>query len=67
MEKRELKHIVEAALLAAGRPVNVENLLDLFEGDARPEAEELSAALEELNGDYAGRGRSGHFPAVRAV
>ncbi len=51
-----LKQIVEAALLAAGKPLSLVRLQELFEEHARPEREALSCALEELAADYGGRG-----------
>ncbi len=51
-----LKQIVEAALLAAGKPLSLVRLQELFEEHARPEREALSTALEELAVDYEGRG-----------
>lgn len=47
----ELKHIVEAALLAAARPLNLEELENLFGDEERPSAEEFRLALEELAAD----------------
>lgn len=56
MEQAQLKNIIEGALLAAGRPLDVNHLLELFEEDAKPEREEIRAALEEVAVDCAGRG-----------
>ncbi len=56
MEIEYLKKIVEAALLAAGKPLSLDRLQELFEENARPECQELSAALDELTADYTGRG-----------
>ena len=36
-KKKELKNIVEGALLAAGRPLNVEEIQALFSDEERPE------------------------------
>ncbi|MDX1594320.1 MAG: SMC-Scp complex subunit ScpB [Gammaproteobacteria bacterium] len=56
MEANQLKNIVEAALLAAGRPLDLDDLERLFpEGEAPPRAE-LRQALLALSGEYAGRG-----------
>ncbi len=54
--EQELKHIIEATLLAAGRPVTTQQLLDLFEERDRPTAEQLQSALALLEQDYAVRG-----------
>ncbi len=56
MTIESLKQIVEAALLAAGKPLSLERLQELFEEHVRPEREALSSALEELAADYEGRG-----------
>jgi segregation and condensation protein B len=52
----QLKSIIEGALLAAGRPLAVDELAELFDVNERPPAEELREALEELRRDCAGRG-----------
>ena len=54
--EHELKHLVEATLLAAGRPVTTQQLFDLFEERDRPTPEQLQAALSLLEQDYASRG-----------
>jgi segregation and condensation protein B len=51
-----LKVIAEAILLAAGRPLGLDQLLALFGDDERPERNELRAALAALAGEYGGRG-----------
>ncbi len=56
MNEIDLKHTVEATLLAAGRPVTTQQLLDLFDERERPTPEQLQAALELLAADYEGRG-----------
>ena len=50
MTEQSLSYVLEAVLLAAGRPVSVEQMLELFEENQRPSAEEVLAALEELGG-----------------
>ncbi|MFM7784988.1 MAG: SMC-Scp complex subunit ScpB, partial [Gammaproteobacteria bacterium] len=52
----QLKSILEGALLAAGKPLTLEQLGALFEESERPPAEELRAALAELSADCEGRG-----------
>jgi segregation and condensation protein B len=56
MSDPKLKNVVEAALLAAGRPLDVEQLRELFDEFERPESAAVRAAVEELIADYAGRG-----------
>src|SRR5579859_992072 len=55
-KKKELKNIVEGALLAAGRPLNLDELLALFGDEERPERTEVKKALETLQADFADRG-----------
>ncbi|MCB1780096.1 MAG: SMC-Scp complex subunit ScpB [Candidatus Competibacteraceae bacterium] len=52
----ELKMILEAVLLAAGEPLSLERLLDIFPETERPERDALRKALLELMNSYAGRG-----------
>jgi segregation and condensation protein B len=56
MNEHDLKITIEATLLAAGRPVTTQQLLDLFEERERPTKEQLQAALEQLANDYIERG-----------
>jgi len=55
METQYLKNIVEAALLAAERPLEVEQLRELFEEFERPTAAEVREVLAVLATDYEGR------------
>ncbi len=50
------KQIIEAALLAAGRPLLIDQLLELFAEDQRPERKALRELLTEIGRDYEGRG-----------
>jgi segregation and condensation protein B len=52
----QLQRVVEAILLAAGRPLSLDQLLALFTDEERPERGELRGALEALAAEYAGRG-----------
>ncbi|HWJ07338.1 MAG TPA: SMC-Scp complex subunit ScpB [Steroidobacteraceae bacterium] len=56
MTEHPLASVLEAVLLAAGRPVSVEQLLELFDETQRPPLEEVNAALEALKASYEGRG-----------
>ena len=56
MTEHNLKNAIEAALLAAGRPLDVEQLRALFDEFERPDAEAIEQALAALASDYAGRG-----------
>ena len=55
-KKKELKNIVEGALLAAGRPLNVDELLALFSDEERPDRAEVKKALDALHEEFADRG-----------
>lgn len=56
MSDDELKHVLEAAILAAGHPLSVDELLALFEDRERPpERKEVREALDGLAADWAGR------------
>jgi len=50
------KNVIEAALLAAGRPVPISELLQVFDEQSRPSAKEMRTVLELLAADYEGRG-----------
>jgi segregation and condensation protein B len=56
MNEHYLRNVIEAALLAAGRPVPVAELSQLFDENARPTAEQVRAAIDALAAEYAGRG-----------
>lgn len=51
-----IKKIVEGALLAAGKPLDITRIESLFEEDERPPRDQIKAALEEVEGDCRGRG-----------
>ncbi len=51
-----LEQIIEAALLAAGRALGLDELAGLFDELERPDKRTLRAALENLAGRYQGRG-----------
>ncbi|WP_335342503.1 SMC-Scp complex subunit ScpB [Sedimenticola hydrogenitrophicus] len=52
----KLKQIVEAALLAAGGPLTIERLQELFLEEERPDKQELRKVIAALGEDYTGRG-----------
>lgn len=56
MEANEIKHFIEAALLAAGRPLNIDQLKGLFDGRTAPEKAEIRQAIATLNEEYEERG-----------
>jgi segregation and condensation protein B len=56
MSESYLKNVIEAALLAAARPVPVSELQQMFDEQSRPSPKELRAVLDQLAADYEGRG-----------
>ncbi|TLY78442.1 MAG: SMC-Scp complex subunit ScpB, partial [Gammaproteobacteria bacterium] len=56
MNESYIRNVVEAALLAAGRALQLPELAQLFDEHARPPAEAIRAALEALADEYASRG-----------
>jgi segregation and condensation protein B len=51
-----LKAIVEGALFAAGGPLGLEQLQELFAQEERPGRDAVMDAIAQLTADYAGRG-----------
>lgn len=56
MDTDQLKRIIEGLLLAAGRPVAVERIQQLFHIDERPARAEIVDALRKVEQECAGRG-----------
>jgi segregation and condensation protein B len=57
MDETEIKHVVEAALLAAGRPLTLERLGEIFGAKGGgPDRATLNRVIEALANDYQGRG-----------
>ena len=56
MDDTQIKHVLEAALFAAGRPLTLDKLGELFPKRSRPEKQNLQRVLEMLVADYEGRG-----------
>jgi len=56
LDSARVKNIVEAALLAAGQPLSVDRLLNLFIDENQPSREELNDALTALAEECATRG-----------
>jgi len=52
----QLKNIIEAALLAAGRPLSLDAMQGLFHEIECPNKKQLRQVLQQLSEDYAGRG-----------
>jgi segregation and condensation protein B len=55
MTDTELRNVVEAALLAAGKSLTINELSQLFDGSDRPTASAIRQALEQLQEEFAGR------------
>src|SRR5262245_54685201 len=56
MNESFIKNVVEAAMLAAGRPLQVAELAELFDELTRPAVPAIREALASLEQDYVGRG-----------
>jgi segregation and condensation protein B len=56
MDQNEIKIFLEAALLAAGRPLNIDQLQGLFDGRMAPEKSEIRQSIAALNEEYEDRG-----------
>jgi segregation and condensation protein B len=56
MDDNEIKYFLEAALLAAGRPLSIDQLQGLFDGRTAPEKSEIRKAIATLNDEYEHRG-----------
>lgn len=55
MQTEQIKQIIEGALLAAGRPVKLDQLEALFQEHERPEKQDLREAIQALQADYEDR------------
>jgi segregation and condensation protein B len=56
MDSSELKNIVEAAMLAAGGPLTLDQLRALFGDNNAPDKHDIRTVIKELQADYEGRG-----------
>jgi len=56
MDDNEIKYFIESALLAAGRPLNIDQLQNLFDDASMPEKSQLRQAISSLQDEYADRG-----------
>jgi segregation and condensation protein B len=56
MNESYIRNVIEAALLAAGGPLPVAELMRLFDDGVRPSAQAVRTALESLGAEYVGRG-----------
>jgi len=56
MDENEIKYFLEAALLAAGRPLSIDQMKGLFDGRMTPETADIRKAIAALNDEYEHRG-----------
>ena len=56
MSEQRIKHIVEAVLMAAGKPLDLDQILAVFGDGEKPERDEIRATLAALQDDYSERG-----------
>jgi len=56
MTESDIQNVIEAALLAAGRPLTSVELRELFDEFDRPELAQIDAAVASLAASYEGRG-----------
>ncbi len=56
MDQTEIKYFIEAALLAAARPLTVDQLQNLFDGRSAPDKSEIRNAIALLAEEYQDRG-----------
>jgi segregation and condensation protein B len=56
MDNEQLKLIIEAILLAAGRPLNIDQILAMFDEHEKPGRGAVREAVGLLQADYTGRG-----------
>jgi len=56
MSEHSLTNVLEAVLLAAGRPITVDQILELFEEHQRPAADDVREGLAELQVRFADHG-----------
>lgn len=56
MDDKQIKNILEAALLGSGRPLSLDVLSSLFDKDSGPDRKSLKDILGSLVSEYEGRG-----------
>ena len=56
MNEQYVKNAIEASLLAAGRPLSIDELLAVFDQRDGSSVEEVRAGLDALRAEYATRG-----------
>jgi len=48
MDEIEIKHFIESALLAAGRPLSIDQLRNLFDDASAPEKSQIRQVISTL-------------------
>ena len=56
MNEFYIRNVIEAALLAAGKPLQLADIGQLFDETTRPTTDDLRAAIDALAADYSNRG-----------
>lgn len=56
MNESHIRNVIEAALLAAGKPLHAAELVELFDESERPQLQDIQAAITALMGEYSNRG-----------
>ena len=56
MDEIEIKHFIESALLAAGRPLSIDQLQNLFDDASAPEKSQIRQVISTLQEEYEDRG-----------
>jgi len=51
VDSKQLRHIIEGALLASGQTLSLDKITQLFEEESRPDKEEIEAALQDIDAD----------------
>lgn len=56
LDEQKIQNILEAALMAAGQPLSIDRMLNLFMDTNQPSRDEIRVALEKLTAACEGRG-----------
>lgn len=56
IDQKRLQHIIEGALMAAGKPLSVEQISALFDEGEEPDKELIVAAIDDIQSECRGRG-----------
>jgi segregation and condensation protein B len=56
MNEFYIRNVIEAALLAAGKPLQLAEIGQLFDENSRPKVDDLRAAIDALAAEYSSRG-----------